>query len=77
MLVDLFEYPTICKNRFILLWTPVAKARQLFYKLKTVFKKKYSIYTFSKKIPKRYTFPRRYQIAVSLFANLIPGHNSG
>ena len=49
MLVDLFEYPSICKNRFILLWTPVA--RQLFYKLKTGFKKKYSIYTFSKKIP--------------------------
>ena len=50
MLVDLFEYPSICKNRFILLWTPVAKARQLFYKLKTVFKKKYSIYIL---------FPRR------------------
>ena len=57
MLVDLFEYPSICKNRFILLWTPVA--RQLFYKLKTGFKKKYSIYTFSKKIPKRYTFSKK------------------
>ena len=56
MLVDLFEYPSICKNRFILLWTPVAKARQLFYKLKTVFKKKYSIYTFFQEDTKKIYF---------------------
>ena len=54
MLVDLFENPSICKNRFILLWTPVA--RQLFYKLKTVLKKKYSIYTFFQEDTKKIYF---------------------